>query len=102
MRKSAIAAPYCLLGLVKRGKSRGTRKHKYLRWIDQGAIEAVSIVEVPNRYLAGITEVALKNYYADKTNWRKMLTNSIEPVDLLAERLKLEKLIPSEVQEYFF
>jgi hypothetical protein len=45
---------------------------------------------VPNRYLAGITEVALKNYYAD--NWRKMLTNSIEPVDLLAERLKLEKL----------
>jgi hypothetical protein len=33
--------------------------------------------------------------------WRKMLTNSIEPVDLLAERLKLEKLVPSEVQEYF-
>jgi hypothetical protein len=29
-----------------------------------------------------------------------MLT--IEPVDLLAERLKLEKLVPSEVQEYFF
>jgi hypothetical protein len=50
---------------------------------------------VPNRYLAGITEVALKNYYADKTNWRKMLTNSIEPVDLLAERLKLEKLVRS-------
>jgi hypothetical protein len=24
-----------------------------------------------------------------------MLTNSIEPVDLLAERLKLEKLVPS-------
>jgi hypothetical protein len=44
--------------------------------------------------------VALKNHYADK--WRKMLTNSIEHVDLLAERLKLENLIPSEVQEYFF
>jgi hypothetical protein len=28
--------------------------------------------------------------------------DSIEPVDLLAERLKLEKLVPSEVQEYFF
>jgi hypothetical protein len=37
--------------------------------MDQGAIEAVSIVEVPNRYLAGM-EVALKNYYADKTNWK--------------------------------
>jgi hypothetical protein len=30
------------------------------RWIDQGANQAISIVEVPNRYLAGITEVALK------------------------------------------
>jgi hypothetical protein len=29
------------------------------RWIDQGANEAIAIVEVPNRYLAGITE-ALK------------------------------------------
>jgi hypothetical protein len=73
---------------VKVGVTRKTQVPT--RWIDQGAIEAVSIVEVPNRYLAGITEVALKNY-ADKTNWRKMLTNSIEPVDLLAERLKLEK-----------
>ncbi len=30
------------------------------RWIDQGAHEAIEIVEVPNRYLAGITEVALE------------------------------------------
>jgi hypothetical protein len=65
-------SPYCLLGLVKRGKSRGNSKTQVpTRWIDQGAIEAVSIVEVPNRYLAGITEVALKNYYADKTNGEK-------------------------------
>jgi hypothetical protein len=85
---------------VKVGVTRKTQVPT--RWIDQGAIEAVSIVEVPNRYLAGVTEVALKNHYADKTNWRKMLTNSIEYVDLLAERLKLENLIPSEVQEYFF
>jgi hypothetical protein len=47
--------------------------------------------------------VALKNHYADKTNWRKKNVDySIEHVDLLAERLKLENLIPSEVQEYFF
>ena len=72
------------------------------RWIDQGAVEAIAIVEVPNRYLAGITEVALKNHYADKTNWQKMLKNEYEPVDLIAERLKLEHLIPSEVKEYFY
>jgi hypothetical protein len=34
------------------------------------------------------------NYYADKTTC-KMLTNSIEPVDLLAERLKLVNSVRS-------
>ncbi len=48
------------------------------RWIDQGAHEAIEIVEVPNRYLAGITEVALKEHVSDKTNWRKMLTNQVD------------------------
>ena len=48
------------------------------RWIDQGAHEAIEIVEVPNRYLAGITEVALKAHVSDKTSWQKMLKNNIE------------------------
>ena len=85
---------------VKVGVTRKTQMPT--RWIDQGASQAISIVEVPNRYLAGITEVALKNHYADKTNWRKMLTNTFESVDLIAERLKVEHLIPTEVQEYFY
>jgi len=51
-----------------------TRKSQIpTRWIDQGAHEALEIVEVPNRYLAGITEVALKNHVDDKTNWRQCL-----------------------------
>jgi hypothetical protein len=69
--------------------------------IDQGATQAISIVEVPNRYLAGITEVALKNHYADKTNWQKMLKNDVLPTDLIAEKLKVENLIPAEVQEFY-
>lgn len=85
---------------IKVGVTRKTQVPT--RWIDQGAVEAISIVEVPNRYLAGITEVALKNHYADKTNWQKMLKNDYIPVDLVAERLKLEHLIPKEVQEYFY
>ncbi len=84
---------------VKVGVTRKTQMPT--RWIDQGATSAISIVEVPNRYLAGITEVALKNHYADKTNWRKMLTNSVEKIDLIAERLKVEFLIPTEAREYF-
>ena len=84
---------------VKVGVTRKTQVPT--RWIDQGAEKAISIVEVPNRYLAGITEVALKNHFADKTNWRKMLTNDIVFTDLIKEREKLQPLLPNEVQEYF-
>jgi hypothetical protein len=52
--------------------------------------------------LAGITEVALKDHYADKTNWRKMLTNSIEHVDLVEERLKLEKYCQQKCRNISF
>lgn len=79
-----------------------TRKSQIpTRWIDQGAHEAIEIVEVPNRYLAGITEVALKEHISDKTNWRKMLTNEVLDLDLAQEREKLRELIPEEAKEYY-
>ena len=84
---------------VKVGVTRNTQVPT--RWIDQGAVQAVPIVEVPNRYLAGITEVALKNHYADKTNCQKMLKNDVPNVDLLLERNKAFEWLPNEVKEYF-
>lgn len=84
---------------VKVGVTRKTQVPT--RWIDQGAIQAVPIVEVPNRYLAGITEVALKSLYADKTNWQKMLKGEIPSIDLISERNGLKYVIPKEVQEYY-
>ncbi len=84
---------------VKVGVTRKTQVPT--RWIDQGAIQAVPIVEVPNRYLAGITEVALKNHFADKTSWQKMLKNEVIPADLQAERQKTKDWIPKEVLPYF-
>ena len=79
-----------------------TRKSQIpTRWIDQGAHEAIEIVEAPNRYLAGITEVALKEHVSDKTNWRKMLTNSLEDVDLVQWRNTLSKFIPEEAKPYY-
>ena len=78
-----------------------TRKQQVpTRWIDQGAHEAIEIVEVPNRYLAGITEVALKEHVADKTNWRKMLKNDVVDESLVSWQEKLRKFIPAEAQEY--
>ena len=71
------------------------------RWIDQGAHEAIEIMEAPNRYLAGITEVALKDHVGDKTNWRKMLTNDIDDENLVEWREKLKAFIPDEAADYF-
>ncbi len=84
---------------VKVGVTRNTQVPT--RWIDQGAEQALTIIEVPNRYLAGITEVALKSHFADKTNWRKMLTNDIVEVDLVAQKREVLNLLPHEVRDYF-
>lgn len=59
------------------------------RWIDQGAIQALPIFSVKNRYQAGIIEVALKSFVADRTDWRRMLKNQTVQIDLLAERNRL-------------
>ncbi len=84
---------------VKVGVTRKTQVPT--RWIDQGAHEAIEIVEVPNRFLAGITEVALKDHIGDKTNWRKMLKNEVDDENLVDWRNKLKQYIPQEVLEYF-
>ncbi|QCX01142.1 DUF2797 domain-containing protein [Aggregatimonas sangjinii] len=84
---------------IKVGVTRKTQVPT--RWIDQGAHEAIEIVEVPNRYLAGVTEVALKDHIGDKTNWRKMLTNTVEDENLVEWRNRLKQYIPEEALEYF-
>ncbi len=84
---------------IKVGVTRKTQVPT--RWIDQGAHEAIEIVEVPNRYLAGITEVALKDYVADKTNWRTMLKNEIVDENLVDWRDRLKQYIPEEARDYF-
>jgi hypothetical protein len=84
---------------VKVGVTRRTQIPT--RWIDQGASQAVSILELPNRYLAGITEVALKKHFVDKTNWRKMLQNEVLDLDLLTEKARVFDFLPEEVKPYY-
>ncbi|WP_434037013.1 DUF2797 domain-containing protein [Formosa sp. 4Alg 33] len=86
-------------GKVKVGVTR--KGQVPTRWIDQGAHEAIEVVEVPNRYLAGITEVALKDHVSDKTNWRTMLKNEVEDEDLVEWKNKLKAYIPEEAKAYF-
>jgi len=74
-----------------------TRKSQVpYRWIDQGAVQAIEIAEFPNRYLAGISEVELKKYYADKTNWREMLKTSNSTINLENERESAYQKLPKE------
>lgn len=71
------------------------------RWIDQGAISALELARTPNRYTAGLLEVALKVHLADKTNWRKMLSGPApEVVDLAREKQRLIPLVPAEMAPY--
>ena len=72
------------------------------RWIDQGASFAIRIAETPNRYEAGILEVALKSFFTDKTNWQRMLKNELdESIDLLEEKWTLFDQLPSDLTKYF-
>lgn len=65
------------------------------RWIDQGAVSALPILQVGTRLKSGEVEVALKQFVNDKTNWRKMLKNEVDLVDLLPIRDELlEKIQP--------
>ena len=76
-----------------------TRKSQVpFRWIDQGAISAIEIAEFPNRYLAGISEVELKKYYSDKTNWREMLKTKNLEINLNLERKNCFQNIPYEAK----
>ena len=101
-KKVQIQAHIVYLANSSNVKVGVTRKSQVpTRWIDQGAHEALEIVEVPNRYLAGITEVALKTHVSDKTNWRKMLKNDIEDENLLDWRERLKDYIPEETKDYF-
>lgn len=78
-----------------------TRKSQVpTRWIDQGAHEAMPLIEVPNRYLAGVGEVALKERFSDKTNWRKMLQNQHEAVDWKAVHEEALSALPEALKSY--
>lgn len=79
-----------------------TRIHQIpTRWIDQGASQAIRVLQTPNRHIAGVAEVFLKKYFTDKTNWRDMLKNKLaENVDLSQEKENLLHLLPAELRQY--
>ncbi|MEO8068697.1 MAG: DUF2797 domain-containing protein [Flavobacteriales bacterium] len=68
-------------GGFKVGVTRSTQIP--VRWIDQGAVQAVLVARTPYRQIAGLIEVELKKQFADKTNWRTMLGAVVPDSDTL-------------------
>jgi hypothetical protein len=86
---------------IKVGVTRNTQIPT--RWIDQGAIEAIILAKTPNRYTAGLIEVALKNHLPDKTNWRNMLTGKITDDRTLTDVKRLVSSIGDiYIEKYFY
>lgn len=94
--------PHAVYLAVSSGLKVGITRHTQIptRWIDQGASRAIILAEVPNRYLSGCIEVALKDHLSDRTQWQRMLKNEIADVDLLSAKKEIESLIPEELSPY--
>ena len=85
---------------VKVGVTRATQIPT--RWIDQGANSTILVAETPNRYLAGCIEVAMKEFFTDKTNWQNMLRNiQDESIDLEEEKWRIQEELPSDLTQYW-
>ncbi len=93
---------YVYLAVACELKVGVTRHHQIPgRWIDQGASFAVKLAHTPNRHIAGVIEVFLKKYIADRTNWQGMLKScGNEAINLLEEKRKALNLLPTELQKY--
>lgn len=70
------------------------------RWIDQGATDAIVFARVPNRYMAGVVEVAMKEHLTDRTNWQRMLKNEVIDADLVATKASLIDTLDDELRQY--
>ena len=75
------------------------KKRVFSRWIEQGAVTALPIIEARSRLDSGKIEVALKQFVADKTNWRNMLKNEIELSGLTSLKESLLGKIAGTIKE---
>jgi len=100
--KHCLIDHYVYLALTSVVKVGVTRHHQIpFRWIDQGAWKAIKLAITPNRYIAGTLEVALKQYFTDKTNWRHMLINKLNrEADLVEEKDRALDFLHEDFQQY--
>ncbi|MDX2429391.1 MAG: DUF2797 domain-containing protein [Bacteroides sp.] len=101
-RKHCLSEQVVYLSLTSGLKVGVTRSSQVpVRWIDQGAVRAIELARVPNRFTAGELELALKANMSDKTNWRKMLTSEGPlGINLPEEKKRIAQLLPERLKAY--
>ena len=79
----------------------GITRHSQVptRWLDQGAMQALPIARVATRQLSGLLEVIFKQHVSDKTNWRTLLKQDAENLDLSLKRDELFEVCHAEIEE---
>ena len=101
--KNHCLQPHFVYLAVSSGVKVGVTRSSQIptRWIDQGASFAMKIAETPNRYYAGIIEVALKEFISDRTAWQRMLKNQIlEDFDLIEKKHELISELNPNLQQF--
>jgi len=65
------------------------------RWLDQGATQAMVVMQTRSRMQAGCVEAALARYVGDRTDWRGLIGGDAVDIDLpaLAARLRIEAAV---------
>jgi len=81
---------------IKVGITRGTQIPT--RWMDQGAIEALPIIKISQRYYSGLIEVIFKEHISDRTSWQKMLKGEVVDGSLIDTRDELLALCGNNLQ----
>lgn len=56
------------------------------RWLDQGATQAVPILDVNSRLQSGLVEDTLRSVLSDRTSWQAMLKGEAAELDLASTR----------------
>ena len=72
-------------------------QHEQTRWLDQGASQALPIARVSKRLQAGVLEAELRKHVSDRTNWRLLLKQDTEPLDLKQKREELLSYLPDDL-----
>ncbi len=72
---------------LKVGITRGTQIP--VRWIDQGASQAITMFRVASRFHSGLLEVTLKKRVSDRTDWRRLLVGPPQERDMALARDRL-------------